>query len=75
MSHAVLIVDGQTLLDHQLDQWHQPPPQFADLIKPGSSQQPWMTAAMTVLAQYLIKDQPITVTVTTHPTGWHMHVQ
>lgn len=71
MSHALITVDGLTLLDAELDQWQErPPEQFADLIKPGHTPMPWMRATLVVLMDALLHNQPIRIHIRTYPSGF-----
>ncbi len=74
MPHATVIIDGHTMLDANLDEWHQTPPQqFADLIK-GGTPQPWMKPIMLALTDALIQNNSIHIEATTGPDCWQLNV-
>jgi hypothetical protein len=74
--HTTLTLNGRTLLNDNLDQWQQrPPQQLQELIKPGHKPQPWIQAALITLADAAMNSQPIEIHITTKPTGWTINVQ
>lgn len=74
--HAILTVDGRTLLDDNLDNWQQrPPEQLQELIKPGRKPQPWLQAALITLADAAMNNMPVEIHVKTHIAGWTIKVQ
>ena len=75
MPHATLIVDGYKHLDDDLEEWHQAPPEFlASLMRPGARPEPYLKAAALALVEAIHHQQPVTITITTRPTGWTMSV-
>jgi hypothetical protein len=75
MTRATLIVDGQTRLDDELEEWHKRPPELlADMIKPGVRVEPYLKAAAMALAEATIRGNPITIKVNTRPLGWTLTV-
>jgi hypothetical protein len=76
MSHATIIIDGQTRLNTDLSLGPKRPPQaLVDLMKPDAAKrEPWLSAAAIPLAEAVMNNQPITITIDTRPGSWDMHV-
>ena len=75
MSHATIIINGRKLLDDDLDEYRQTPPEtFRNLIKPGRPPEPHMKAAMIALTDALLAQQPIHIDIETWEHGWTMNV-
>lgn len=75
MSRATLVVDGRTLLDEDVTPGQKTPPAIlADMIKPGARKQPYLMAAAAALAEAVIKNQPVHITITTRLGGWTLDV-
>lgn len=73
---TTLVIDGQTLLDHELGEWqNRPPESLAHLIKPGAQASPVLKTAMIALADALMANQPIHVEATTYPDGYDLKVR
>ncbi len=78
MSHATLVVDGQTRMDEELDlsDWQRPPPEFlANLIKPGAKPEPYLQCAAIALVTGSMGQRSVTVEVHTHTDGWTLRVE
>jgi hypothetical protein len=75
MSRATVIIDGETLLDQDLNQWQQQPPSFlAELADRKTKPAPYMQAVSVALAGALIRSLPVTIDVRTDHLGWAMTV-
>lgn len=72
---ATLIIDGETRLDDELDEWHKRPPEIlADMVKPGAKPEPYLVSAAMALADATMKGHPVCVSVDTRPRGWTLTV-
>jgi hypothetical protein len=75
LMHARLIIDGQDIINAQLQPGQPQPPEFlAKLINPHAKHEPHMMAAGLALTNAIMTNQDITITVDTRPTGWRMLV-
>lgn len=76
MSRTTLVIDGQKLLDHDLNEWqNRPPESLAHLIKPGAQTSPVLKTAMIALADALLTHTPIRVEATTCADGYDIRVR
>lgn len=75
MAKAIIVVDGEKLLDADLTEWRQKPPeQFAELIRCDPQRRPWMKAILVALSDALLTDTAISIEATTTVNGWRMGV-
>lgn len=73
---TTLVIDGKTLLDHELSEWqNRPPESLTHLIKPGTPASPVLKTAMIALADALLTNQPIHVEAVTLPDGFDIRVR
>lgn len=74
--HMVLTVNERVLLDADLKEWQQKPPEaLMEYLKPGGTTQPWVKPAMIILADAALADRPVTIHVVTKDTQWSINVQ
>lgn len=70
-----LTLNERVLLDADLQEWQQKPPEsLAQYLKPGPGQ-PWVKPAMVVLADAALANQPVTIHVTTREYGFDIQVR
>lgn len=78
MSQTTLIVDGETLLNQNLNQYTPQPPQFLAQLAAHKTKntkpQPHLQAALTAILHAIQTQQDTTITITTHTNGWNMEV-
>ena len=75
MTHVRICIDEKTLFNDDLDVWQATPPdQFKDMIKPGSTPEPWMKAIMIVMADAAMTGQSVSIEATTGVSWWSMEV-
>lgn len=76
MAHTTITLNGRTLLDDPLDQWHdRPPEELKQYLRPGAAALPWVKPAMVALADAAMLNQPIRIDVqTTTEQGWVLAV-
>jgi hypothetical protein len=66
-----IVVDGVTLMNGPIGDFEKKPPEFVvESIKKGAKTAPWMKAVMVTMADAAIRQQDITLEVTTMATGW-----
>lgn len=71
MSHVRVIVNGETLLDEDLDAWQATPPDaFKDALKPGAKPEPWMTAILVTMADAALRGISVTIEAAHEPGRW-----
>lgn len=83
--HAVLTLNGRTLLNHPLEEWQERPPEA--LLKlldpncsplprdPNSITLPWMKAAILFLADAAMQNVSVEIHVLTSDIGFNLAVQ
>ncbi len=70
MSHAILTVNGRTLLNDNLSDWQQQPPEaIKQLLNPKTTPTAWAKPAMIALADAALLNQAIRIDITTYPGG------
>ncbi len=77
MSRATVILDGETVLDQDLNgnQWQQQPPEFlAELADRKTKPAPHLQAVGIALVNALIRQASVTIDVRTDILGWTMTV-
>jgi hypothetical protein len=66
-----IMVDGNVLMDGPPGDYLKKPPEFvAESIKKGAKTAPWMKALMVTMADAAIRQQDLTLEITTTATGW-----
>lgn len=66
----ILTLNGRALLDDELDEWQQKPPEaMLEYLKPGPQAQPWVKPAMITLADAALASRPVEIHVTTGEGG------
>ena len=72
--HMVLTFNERILLDHDLRDWQQrPPEELKSYLKPGP-EWPWIKPAMIVLADAALANASVNIHITTTERGWNMEV-
>lgn len=69
-------IDKKVLFKGEAGEWIQKTPSaFKDAIKPGARPAPWMKAIAITLADALMSNNSIKISVTTGPGKWTMAVE
>jgi hypothetical protein len=75
MSYARITIDGDTILDTNLNQTSPTPPaELAKLLTPQARSQPGMNALLLAFATAAKNKQNITIDLTNHPHGYQLTV-
>ena len=76
MPRYVITVDGDRILDKDLNQYQrQDPDVMRKFLKPGAQQDPWSMAVLAVFIKAMTDGLPVGINITTAPDGqWDMHV-
>lgn len=76
MMHAVLTLNGRTLLNHPLEEWRErPPEEVAKLLNPNAPPLSWMKAVIMYLADAAMQNVSVEIHVTTSDIGFAVAVQ
>lgn len=74
--HMIVVVDGDTVLDGDLDGWTEAGPEAIQAaLKPGAKRDPWMTAILFEVAQAVASNEGRTIHVTTMTRSWTLTVE
>lgn len=75
MSRIRLTIDGDTIMDGDLGQWHNKPPEsLTQHLNPAANPQPWAKAAMLAIVQAALEKRDVVIVVTTRDGGWTLDV-
>lgn len=75
MSRIRLTIDGDTIMDGDLGQWQNKPPEsLTQHLDPTANLQPWAKAAMLAIVQAALEKRDTAITVTTRDRGWTLDV-
>lgn len=75
MAHTRITIDNNVVLNSDLGDWQQQPPDFVQAqLRPGAKPQPWMKALLVTMAEAAATDQPLTANITTRAGGWTLAV-
>ena len=77
MTHARLVIDGKTVMDEEMGEWEQRPPEFFKrVMTPGQRQEPHLKAVAIILAESLLAGQDVSIDVAATEIGaWTMSVK
>lgn len=76
MPHMLVVVDGDTLLDGDLDAWSKAAPESIQAaLRPGVQPQAWMRAILLEVAQAAAANEDRTIKVTTMTNSWTLTVE
>ena len=77
MPGARIVVNDHVLFDGDLGTWEANPPDFIkELIKPGIRPQPYFKAILIAMAENVLADRSVVITVVAHdPSDWWMRVK
>lgn len=74
--HAVLTLNGRTLLNHPLEEWRERPPEDAvKYLNPNAPPLSWMRGAMMYLADAAMQNVSVEIHVLTSDIGFNLAVQ
>lgn len=80
MTHATVVVDNNVMLDTDLAQWEQKPPdlllEFINRKGKPDPNKPWLNPVAGAVIEAMLKGNPVSVRVETYPAsgGWRMDV-
>jgi hypothetical protein len=80
MARLKIVVDGETLVDHNPGDWQQPQPEnIAERMQRlaqggGMQQQPWRAPLLVAIGPYLAQGKAVTAEVKTHTGGYVLAV-
>lgn len=76
MAKCRVKINGKILLDTDLDQWQQRPPEFiANMLKPGHRPEPAMLSLMGALTDAATRNVPFDAVLDTFPASWKLQVR
>lgn len=69
-------IDDEMVFRGTIGEWEtRPPDRFRDAIKQGAAPQPWMKAILVTVADAVMMERSVNITVKTKYNGWWMDVK